>query len=561
MLRLSLPLAGSRPRWRWDGRRWTCGAGWVEPFDNPAVESLAAGDGERSAVVVRERASVTSGSGSGGPAMARLEPAGYDRWLRAAPTWPLDHIIIESSATGALRLSAGDRGTAPLHIVRTGSTLRGSWRLTELTGAAGIDDLDPVTVVRYLSGRQQYSSRTLFRQIVRLTERASATVDSDGLQLTAPDPAPQAAPRAMRPDADPVAAYQRILTAAIRRYGAPGRCTAVEVSGGLDSATVALSVADVVPGPTATYGLLVGGRAGLQQARRRRELLRLRPFVDRVLPARQWPPFAPSGNRRIHPYDPDEEPYSEALDAVLTTVAPAGVRVVFTGIGGDELMSLLPWEQPARRAHADQPPGWLSPAARRLLAEVEADEHFPATVVSESSLLAAACRAPVFLRNGCWPVNPLCTPELIRFCQWLPAGWRRERWLQHEQVRRAGLSDAWLRPPVPENFAAVMRLGLTRFGLPLLDRLMADSVLVDLGYLQPHAVRDAVARDGAGTAGCYQLVNLELALRWLVDRQATGSGQDTLPAPTSALRSAIRAGDGSTEKPLSRSRSGGRRLP
>src|SRR5207244_3126080 len=147
-----------------------------------------------------------------------------------------------------------------------------------------------------------------------------------------------------------------------------------------------------------------------------------------------------------------------------------GCCVVFTGIGGDELMYLRPPERPCASedtARQTDPLGIITPACYETAAATPA-VTLPPTVVPESALHAIACRAPVFLRAGCWAVNPLCTPELVRFCQWLPPRWRSGKLLHRTALERAGHRREVVPPARRENFTDVMQYGLRRHALRLL---------------------------------------------------------------------------------------------
>ncbi|MGV9565137.1 hypothetical protein [Streptomyces sp. NPDC003480] len=50
-------------------------------------------------------------------------------------------------------------------------------------------------------------------------------------------------------------------------------------------------------------------------------------------------------------------------------------------------------------------------------------------------------------------------------------------------------------PTEPENFLAVMEVDLRTYGFPLLDDMLRESLVVDLGYVDPDAL--ARARDHA----------------------------------------------------------------
>ena len=239
------------------------------------------------------------------------------------------------------------------------------------------------------------------------------------------------------------------------------------------------------------------------------------------MPATEWDPFCTAGRRACGAvFWPGDEPYSEALDAALKEMVVPGATMVFTGIGGDELMSLRTFERSTPTSPDKRPDELdLLTASARGLAEVRV-EDVPAPVIPEPSLLAFACRSPVFLRSGAWPVSPLCAPELIRFCEWLPVAWRRGRRLHRERLVRAGLDGLWVSPPIPENFAAVMARAMEKYGPTLAAGILPDSILVQLGLIDPSAVLKSLQmgawRTTRVTSQLYEFLNVELALRRLL---------------------------------------------
>jgi asparagine synthase (glutamine-hydrolysing) len=100
----------------------------------------------------------------------------------------------------------------------------------------------------------------------------------------------------------------------------------------------------------------------------------------------------------------------------------------------------------------------------------------------------------------------------------LPHEHKRGKTMFRERLRRAGLPETVAAPTEPENFLAVMETGLRSFGLPTLDAMLRDSVLADLGYVDPRAL--ARAREHAERAPLVpdllcDVVALEVGLRSL----------------------------------------------
>lgn len=84
---------------------------------------------------------------------------------------------------------------------------------------------------------------------------------------------------------------------------------------------------------------------------------------------------------------------------------------------------------------------------------------------------------------------------------------------------RAGLPEWVAAPAEPENFLAVLEKGLRSYGLPVLDDMLKESVLLDLGYVDgqalAHARKDADAASVVPDLLCDALA-LEVGLRSLM---------------------------------------------
>jgi asparagine synthase (glutamine-hydrolysing) len=208
---------------------------------------------------------------------------------------------------------------------------------------------------------------------------------------------------------------------------------------------------------------------------------------DRMVSAFAYPPFEPLGVRGCGvPHDPVAAYYREAFDALRDAVASGGTQVICTGLGGDELCARHPQERLADPEPVELPP-WLGPAARAALAEVDANLA-PVPASSMTALMAQASHNPAYLAAGIWPLAPLADPRLVRFGEQLPLVWRAGKRLLRERLRRAGLTEEVVNPPVPEAFSGLMQAGLRRYGLPLLKNMLTSSRLVDLGYLDHAAL-------------------------------------------------------------------------
>ncbi len=360
-------------------------------------------DGHQVALTVRERARGLPRDRHDG-LLVHLDAEAYVARRQELLAWPLDFVMVEQLRSGELTVRAGAWGAAPLYLARNhDGSVNGSWDLAELPRSAR-EDIDEVVAARFLAGLSTYGHRTLWKQVLRLSERSTARVSPGQLQMHYPSAALQARPRRLRDTADPVSAFDALLGAAARLREHRAQIAAVEISGGLDSATVAVSAGSSDRVAAHSYALSIGGPAGAQQLRRRHAIVSHGRFDDVLVDAAAHLPLGSGGRRGSGRWtDPDEEPYADALEAVLAAVVARGVRVVYTGIGGDELLAAhtpIPAPTDDSFDSAPAPPSEpaciiLSPRARALAGELP---NTPAAVVPEPALLAAGSRAPVFLR-------------------------------------------------------------------------------------------------------------------------------------------------------------------
>ncbi len=375
-------------------------------------------------------------------------------------------------------------------------------------------------ITRALTRRWRYTADTLWPRVYRLTERAAATFTMFGLTIDYPPSALHVLhPRALRPDADPVAALGTLLTTTIGRLPVLAGQTGIELSGGADSANVALTVASLHDDQAHSYAVLLDGAIGRQQQKRRAEIVGALGFRDTTIRAAEHLPLMPEGPR-VGPHDPTGEMYLEMFEAARAAIADAGVRVVFTGYGGDENLSRRPAERAAEGAEIQPGEGempWLGPRTIAALREIDANLT-PAALSPIPTLMAHAVRNQRFLRYGIWPVSPLADPLITWFGKSLPVQWRRGKRLLRDRLRRAGFSEVVATPPKPEVFSSNMQSGLRRYGLGHMQRMLDDSLLVDTGYVDRTTLAAAYRQFAAGGEIpdlLYETVAVEQGLRSL----------------------------------------------
>lgn len=457
MLTMEIDLDHLGAAWHRDGRGLRGPAGSVSPLGHPITE-----------------ARVTAGRDN-----CRLEVA-----ERYGGT---DSLLVQADATG-VRITAGSGGVCPLYLVIDGRVLRGSWNPADLLRSVAPARLVDTAVTRLLTRRQRYSATTIFDGLYKLTERATVEVKRVGLAVTYPEPAEHLIrPRTLRAGADPVGAFDRLLTERLAPLAeADGLVWATEISGGLDSTTVATAMAQVRGVPDLrSVGLHVEGLVGVEQAARRRAIVHKLGLTDFAVSASASLPFEAYGARsveRLHYADGDV--YVEAFDQLRGRLKDAGVQAVLTGFGGDELMALRGSEREGGRAPAPpELPSWLGERALGALPDLDKDIA-PVSPVPVSALMVFAARNPAYIAHGLWPVAPLADPGLLRLCESLPVSWRRNKTLLRRYLQRAGFCRRVTDPNTIESFQFVMEEAMRHSGTAMIEQMLDDSILVDHGYIE-----------------------------------------------------------------------------
>jgi hypothetical protein len=507
MLRFDVHHDDVPSSWHWQNAAWRSGSSWVVPFTSPALRTDTVLTGRGVVLAVRE-----------------IRPGG-------------DFVEVTLGRDGAMQVKAGPIGVAPVYAATSNNRAIGSWDPVDLAPFATVDTLSPAIVASLLTRRHRYSADTLFSPIMRVTAGATlAWSRSTGLEIRYPEPVRHIVePCRLRVGTDPVKHFGRLMDHLVRdlceRH--PG-ATAVELSGGLDSANVAMSVAQMSPAPVTSGGLLVAGTAGRAQSTRRRTLVEHLGLRDTAVAASDHLPLAPDGPRTAdHAHYPDTDVYMEAFDVLRASLHSAGARVVFTGYGGDEIMSRAPGE----RSHPATPPRlppWLGPRTRDALADVDVCCS-PVTAVALATLVVFAARHPTYLRTGLWPIAPFGTPELSRFGRSLPIEWRTGKELLRQRLARIALPPAVTHPRRPESFNATMHLALRRYGAELLRGMLDHSVLIAHGFVRRDAVEDLYRKAHIGRLVptlVYDMLAVDIGIRSMC---AAATTRRESPCPSSTL--------------------------
>lgn len=492
-----------------DGEGIALGASTAQSLRVPALESYLVDAGpSRWFYVVRERAREPFEDGYGAHHHTVRDIDRYATLLRAALTWPLDHVVLEvvRGQWGAkLRVATGPHGTLPLYFTARRSEIAISWDFCELLRAQK-HAIDFEIAAHILALDTVYASRQACTGISMLTERSNLYFDGSQTRLTYPAPAP-ANYSTLALDVDDVGkAFRQLFETALARRPSQPKQWAVELSGGMDSTCVAAGAArSTMPGSLRTAGISVLGRSAIEQSVRVRRIIEALDTVDYRVPIADAMPDLCPEPRSCELEPPLSEFYREAFQRIWSEMAKQGATELFSGIGGDELAPVYEDAPGAAVLQPSPPFAILTPRARDAASTCLPD-HAPPSRIPSTSLLAHACRSPYLVRSGLWPVNLLCDPDLIDFCHSLPDAHR----LGRKPLRRyceGILGNDLFRPGYKkETFAAVLPQAVIHhhraIALQLRDSALAAIGLVDLPAVHALLEHVVATRD---EAGCGQL--------------------------------------------------------
>ncbi|MDR6641141.1 asparagine synthase (glutamine-hydrolyzing) [Luteibacter sp. 1214] len=473
--------------------RLTLGSSYLVPHSHPMLETRLVRMPGRWFLVVRERMA-TSGSDEPEPATVvdAQDDATYDALHRDCLLWPLDYVLIEAAQAGhRLRIRAGVLGTAPVYCRVTDDRVSVSWDSADF--ARGPAVIDTEVAVHQLVLRTTYAARQLYTGVVLLTERASLFVEPGGARYRYPEAVEDTVP--VDDDGkDTLPTFAAAVERAVSLRPWLEGSVSLELSGGMDSATVAAALASLHRNID-SKGILLDGEVRAPQVRRRRQIADRLGLADHTVDISAYPPSLDLDTPR-ETYGFCREFYLEACSALWSSARDKGRHTLFTGVGGDEL---FPAYLDEISAEAAKGPLWGRDArsyaegllTTRAQAVARSRPLFdaPASPVPVTSLLANACRSPDLLKHGQWPVHPLSDPQLAYLCHRLPRSSREGREVMRRYLESRLGGDVFPKGYLKETFAHVLPALVARHA----DRLLAqlrECALADLGLID----RDAVAR-------------------------------------------------------------------
>lgn len=510
---LSLPA-----EWRED--RIALGHSRIVPYSHPLLETLLVRTHGQWFAVVRERCAPAA---AGNAAASRdVDAATFARLYQESILWPLDYVLIEAAQAGCrMKLRAGVFGSVPVYCRASADRVTISWDFADF--AAQSLAIDAEIASHRLVLQTVYSARQLCVGVNLLTERASLTVEPGRLNYRYPAPLEETTRAPLPEGRDALTEFDGQLQRAATARPVTADRLSLELSGGMDSATVACAMA-TMGRQMSSKGILLDGEIRPAQIQRRRRIAELLGLSDETVEMSAFPPALDLDHGPGHGQGLYWEYYLEACSALWDSAQAQGCTAIFSGIGGDELFPRYVDEVPAGAAAEPAVSTESRRCAERLLtaralsaARSLRGFDAPASPVPATALLAHACRGANLLRRGLWPVNPLSDPSLLAFCHRLPREHRHDREVMRQYLNARLGAAVFPAGYVKETFVDVLPGLISRHAKTLAAQLrectLADLGLVDRGAALALLDTVATTRAQAPTAALAMFLWMERCVR------------------------------------------------
>lgn len=472
------------PEWKQDAI--IVGNSRIVPYRHAALETMLVRTEGRWFAVVRER---HTGIGSAEPATVQTVTAErFDELYRSCLLWPLDYVMVEVAQQGyRIKLRAGTLGSAPVYCRATDERVTVSWEFADFLALKLPVDFEIASCS--LALQEAYSARQICVGVNLLTERAMLYLEPGKAQYRYPTAFEVSMFVRSYEGPDAVATFGERLQRTLSLRPMTSDRIAIELSGGMDSATVACALV-ALHGQVISQGIQLNGDCRPSQIERRRQIVARLGLIDETVDIDMLPPSLDlrPGVRKEYVHT---EYYLEAFEALWSSAHAQGRDLIFTGLGGDELFMAFAEPGPLHtegdpeiaepRRYAEQ---LLTPQALKAARSTHA---FDAPAGPVPSVAASVSRSHHLVRHGLWPINPLSDPNLVSFCYQLPPEHRHGR----ETMRRylhAFLGDGvFPRNYIKETFAQVFPGLIAKQKDAIADQLQ-ECALADLGLVNQRAV-------------------------------------------------------------------------
>lgn len=492
MIKFNLDLKNLRD-FDFQNGQWISTKTSIEVFCSPMLEYFSISNGALTAFVVREK---ETGQSMDRSIFLKTSEAEYCQEIEKIKSWKLEYFLIEiNSENSTICLSRGSIDKVAIYYTINNGKLIGSWDLTDLHEFINQSDpFDRAEILLFLAGMPVYNHKTIYKNIFKITERSKILFGNRGVEVFLPKNAELFEESILKPDIDPTEAFYGILENQLTHYRTllelPANEIGCELSGGLDSAIVAMLVSDFFKrNGINCYTLLLSGDMGKQQQIRTSEIIGGWNLKSNSINIDDFGgPLKQSGfllrNGMISVY---EEIYYDLQSILLNNAEKHGVKVIFNGIGGDDVLFSIAHSSKSKQVRD------IGDHVKKLNIFSGVDEirniiqnisTFPRPFIPISSLNASHSRSAMYLRKNLWPIELFCSQDIITFFQLLPSDLKNGKNLHKKLLKSNGFSDLFTNPKIKEHFGLVFDKSMKIDNRKEVINLIRESKLHDMGIIK-----------------------------------------------------------------------------
>ncbi|MCD6442261.1 hypothetical protein J7L24_01830, partial [bacterium] len=268
-------------------------------------------------------------------------------------------------------------------------------------------------------------------------------------------------------------------------------CVGFEVSGGIDSVTPIKFYSQIAKNRLKGFSMVFQDELGVGQKKKLREIAKFSGMKINFTPIiNLWPLKNQTKSKKFKPFYLKREIYFEALDKMAQKAEKQGIKIIITGIGGDEAFKIDPREKVGFQGSQEKKfreffhfPCFFTDKLKQAF--LYSDQNImPIPVVPYSVLGSNLARNNIYIRHNIWPVPPLAHPKFIRFCRRLPQNKKEKKKILRDYLKEQGYPEEIYNPRRNENFASFFESTIRRKEIKdLFMKLISNSQLSMLGII------------------------------------------------------------------------------
>jgi|GEM_PF-2724192 len=424
----------------------------------------------------------------------------YTKLRREVLEWDLQSLLIEyDKQSSALILQRNQQAECGLYASIKDGILYLHWDPVTFYPLLDTKNMvDTVACAALLDLHLRYSSKTIFKAITHIPERAKIIIEKDNITVVRPDhiDPPKAIP--LKDGADPIATFHEMIYKNISRWDFEPETVSTILSSGLDTTIITnLLAKKIQPHTLHSYGYWMMDKERQRIKEMRQETVNKLSLIDFYPKIEEN--FKEAYSLKAGKWWPHQTQTDFAELMLARRMETDNITLAFSGMGGDELCTLTQEERAAMSITPNRTTPGLDESSHNgfSLVKPELQQAFKADTeiawpngyIGFSEPYMASNIGIFFLRHGVWTANPLGNASLHMFTNFLPPEWRYKRKLSKEALTRLGYGQSFTNQTPKEGLGDTMEeLMLTRDW----DNFFREAAIFDLNIIQREKLIEGV---------------------------------------------------------------------